>query len=133
MSYSEWLKGRKLSLLMDILWTAEEDNSLIVADEKLSSLNISYSIASCLKLSQERKWNKKIFLWLESIFLKGSTLKWIGVLCSLDKRLLQVEGAKYRAERRMKQGGKVWIDFKTPRLTTGCNLKCAVSRLRFWF
>lgn len=29
----------------------------------------------------------------------------------------------------MKQGGKVWVDFKTPRLTTHCNLKCAASQI----
>lgn len=32
---------------MDILWTAEKDKSLIVASEKLSPFNTSYSTASC--------------------------------------------------------------------------------------
>jgi len=40
-------KGENLVPLMDILWTAEEDNSLIVADEKLSPFNTSYSTESC--------------------------------------------------------------------------------------
>lgn len=36
-------------LLKDILWIAEEDNSLIVADVKASLFNTLYSTASCLK------------------------------------------------------------------------------------
>lgn len=35
-------------LLMDILWIAEEDNSIIVADEKTSPFSTLYSTANCL-------------------------------------------------------------------------------------
>lgn len=45
---------------MDILWTAEGDNSSIVAGEEQSPLNVSYSNVSCLEAitKEKMKWKK---------------------------------------------------------------------------
>lgn len=55
---------------MDILRTAEEDNSSIVAGEKLSPLNVSHSNVSCLEAIIKAKMKLKKILNRKH-FIKG--------------------------------------------------------------
>lgn len=53
---------------MDILWTAEGDNSSIVVDEKLSPFSVSYSNASCLEAITKAKEKFKNILIRRHVF-----------------------------------------------------------------
>lgn len=63
---------------------AKEDNSSIAADKKSSPLKVSYSSVTCLEAITKAKMQFKKIL-IRKHFLKGSTLKLIGTLYSLDK------------------------------------------------